>query len=71
MSAAVRIHKDGEYLFGGKLLDCVDTDITMNKRAKEVASRLAKPRHDDVFYGISVNSPLSTPAAEDTPSCPR
>ena len=49
MSAAVRIHKDGEYLFGGKLLDCVDTDITMNKRAKEVASRLAKPRRDVVF----------------------
>ena len=47
VSAAVRIPKDGEYLFGGKLLESVDTDITMHKRAKEVASRLAKPRRVD------------------------
>ena len=47
VSAAVRIPRDGEYLFGGKLLDSIDTDISMHKRAKEVASRLAKPRHVD------------------------
>ena len=49
MSAAVRIPKDGEYLFGGKLLESVDTDITMHKRAKEVTSRLAKPRRVEDF----------------------
>ena len=49
VSAAVRIPKDGEYLFGGKLLESVDTDINMHKRAKEVASRLAKPRRVDEF----------------------
>ena len=43
VSAAVRIPRDGEYLFGGKLLDSIDTDISLHKRAKEVASRLAKP----------------------------
>ena len=32
VSAAVRIPKDGEYLFGGKLHESVDTDITMHKR---------------------------------------
>ena len=47
VSAAVRIPRDGEYLFGGKLLDSVDTDVTMHKRAKEVTSRLAKPRRVD------------------------
>ena len=44
VNAAVRIPRDGEFLFGGKLLDCVDSDITMHKRAREVAGRLAKPR---------------------------
>ena len=47
VSAAVRIPRDGEYLFGGKLLDSIDTDNSMHKRAKEVASRLAKPRRID------------------------
>ena len=59
----VRIPKDGEYLFGGKLLDSVDTDITMHKRAKEVASRLANPRRDGTF-SVRVLSPLFPPAAE-------
>ena len=45
--AAVCIPRDREYLFGGKLLDSIDTDISMHKRAKEVASRLAKPRRVD------------------------
>ena len=49
VSAAVRIPKDGEYLFGGKLLKSVDTDITMHKRARggqqasEAASRRGFP----------------------------
>ena len=49
VSAAVRIPKDGEYLFNGRLLDSVDTDLSMNKRVKEVSSRLAKPRREDAF----------------------
>ena len=44
VNAAVRIPRDGEFLFGGKLLECVDSDISMHKRAREVAGRLAKPR---------------------------
>ena len=47
ISAAVRIPRDGEFLFGGKFLDGVDSDISMHKRAKEVAGRLAKPRFSD------------------------
>ena len=47
VNAAVRIPKDGEFLFGGKLLECVDSDISMHKRAKEVAGRLAKPRFSE------------------------
>ena len=49
VSAAVRIPRDGEFLFGGKFLDSVDSDISMHKRAKEVAGRLAKPRFSDAL----------------------
>ena len=42
VSAAVRIPRDGEFLFGGKLLESVDSDISMHKRAKEVAGRLGE-----------------------------
>ena len=73
VSAAVGIPKDGEYLFGGKLLESVDTDIAMHKRAKEVASRLAKPRRvDDIrrqrlrqFTSFSFRGPF-VPAVEDS-----
>ena len=41
--------RTGSTLFDGKLLYSLDTDVTMNKRAKEVASGLAKLRHDAVF----------------------
>ena len=51
VSAAVRIPRDGEFLFGGKLLESVDSDISMHKRAKEVAGRLAKPRFSDAPRG--------------------
>ena len=40
VSAAVRIPRDGNFLFGGKLLDSIDTDISMQKRAKEVVGKL-------------------------------
>ena len=49
VSAAVRTPKDGKYLFGGKLFEGVDTDLSMQKRVREVASRLAKPQRGDVF----------------------
>ena len=42
ISAAVQIPRDGEFL-----LDGLDSDISMHKRAKEVAGRLAKPRFSD------------------------
>ena len=44
ISAAVRIPRDGEFLFFGKFLDGIDSDISMHKRAREVAGRIAKPR---------------------------
>ena len=47
ISAAVRIPRDGEFLFSGKFLDGVDSDISMHKRAREVAGRIAKPRFSD------------------------
>ena len=47
ISAAVRIPRDGEFLFGGKFVDGVDSDISMHKRAREVAGRIAKPRFSD------------------------
>ena len=47
ISAAVQIPRDGEFLFGGKFLDGVDSDISMHKRAREVAGRIAKPRFSD------------------------
>ena len=40
---------DAEHYVTGAVLDSVDTDIILNKRAKEVANWLAKPRRDDVF----------------------
>ena len=43
ISAAVRIPRDGEFLFFGKFLDGIDSDISMHKRAREVAGRIAKP----------------------------
>ena len=43
-SAANRIPRDGQFLFAGKLLDSIDTDNAMFKRAKEVADRTAKAR---------------------------
>ena len=51
ISAAVRIPRDGEFLFGGKFLDGVDSDISMHKRAREVAGRIAKPRFSDASRG--------------------
>ena len=44
ISAAVRIPRDGEFPFFGKFLDGIDSDISMHKRAREVAGRIAKPR---------------------------
>ena len=41
MSEAVRIPRDGEYLFGRKLLVGIDTDILLLKRAKEVDNEIA------------------------------
>ena len=34
VSAAVRIPRDGEFLFGGKFLDSVDSDISMHKEGE-------------------------------------
>ena len=44
VSAVSRIPRDGEYLFGEKLLESVDSDISMQKRAKEVVQKLSLPR---------------------------
>ena len=43
--AVARIPRDGPHIFGGKFLDAVDSDISMTKRAKEVALRM-RPRSD-------------------------
>ena len=44
--AVDRISRDGPQVFGGKFLEAVDSDLSMNKRAKEVADRL-RPRQSD------------------------
>ena len=38
--AVDRIPREGPFLFGGKLLDAVDSDLVMNKRAMEVAAKV-------------------------------
>ena len=41
--AVIRVPREGPYVFGGSFLQAVDSDISMNKRAQEVAQRV-KPR---------------------------
>ena len=41
--AVNRLPRDGPFIFGGRFLDAVDSDISMNLRAKEVARGL-RPR---------------------------
>lgn len=42
-SAVSRVPREGPYVFGGHFLSAIDSDISMNKRAQEVANRV-KPR---------------------------
>ena len=42
-SAVTRVPRDGPYVFGGQLIPAVDSDISMNTRAREVARRI-RPR---------------------------
>ena len=42
-SAVTRVPRDGPYVFGGQLIPAVDSDISMNTRAREVARRV-RPR---------------------------
>ena len=42
-SAVNRVSREGPYVFGGQFLSAIDSDISMNKRAQEVADRV-KPR---------------------------
>ena len=67
VSAAVRTPKDGKFLFGGKLFEGVDTDLSMLKRVREVASQVAKPQRGDAFRRRCVLTPLFPPGAEDVP----
>ena len=55
--AVDRVSRAGPQIFGGKCLEAVDTDLTMNKRAKEVADRF-KPRQSGciVFAADSLPS---------------
>ena len=46
--AVDRIPSEGRHIFGGKFLEAVDSDFSMNKRAKEVADRF-KSRRSDSF----------------------
>ena len=43
-SAVLRVPREGPYIFGGDFLSAIDSDIDMNKRAREVARRI-KPRY--------------------------
>ena len=71
VSAAVRIPRDGEFLFGGKLLESVDSDISMHKRAKEVAGRLASRAFLTLHVGsVFARTPLFPPAVEGSPFVP-
>ena len=38
--AVLRVPRKGPYLFGGHFLQAVDSDISLNKRAMEVAQRI-------------------------------
>ena len=42
-SAVTRVPREGPFIFGGQFLSAVDSDISMNTRAREVARRV-KPR---------------------------
>ena len=44
--AVDRISRFGPHVFGGKFLEAVDSDLNMNKRAREVADRF-RPRQSD------------------------
>ena len=46
--AVDRVSRAGPQIFGGKFLEAVDTDLTMKKRAKEVADRF-KPRQSGLY----------------------
>ena len=46
--AVDRIPRVGQYIFGGKFLEAVDSDLNMNKRAREVAERF-RPHRPDSF----------------------
>ena len=46
--AVDRIPRVGQHIFGGKFLEAVDSDLSMNKRAREVTDKF-KPRHSDSF----------------------
>ena len=46
--AVDQIPRVGRYIFGGKFLEAVDSDLNMNKRAREVADRF-RPQRPDSF----------------------
>ena len=61
VSAAVRIPRDGKFLFGGRLLDSIDSDIDMHKRAQDLTSRLDKvrPRRGESFRSRPYSRPFA------------
>ena len=63
VSAAVRLPRDGKFLFGGRLLDSIVLDIDMHKRAKDLTSRLDKvsPRRGVSFRSKPYSRPFSHP----------
>ena len=46
--AVNQIPRVGQFIFGGKFLEAVDSDLNMNKRAREVAERF-RPHRPDSF----------------------
>ena len=73
ISAAVRIPRDGEFLFFGKFLDGIDSDISMHKRAREVAGSIAKPSFCNASrrQRFSIGHFFFLPRPSSVLSCPR
>ena len=54
--AVNQIPRTGPLVFGGKFLEAVDSDLDMNKRAKEVADRL-RPRQSGPYIVFAAGAP--------------
>ena len=55
--AVDRIPRQGSYLFNNEFLTVIDSDVSMNKRAKDLAERISSRKRS--FRGFQFERPLS------------